>query len=352
MSEVITYNLNLSNTTSDEYYENIKNISNTISAELVNEFSDILDDYMMFQKISSHEKVRTKQEYGLEVLLIGVLWNSYIEKVQSFKMPMFIRHFKKGSSSDLEYSLDNLKKLVNYLEISKEFYEEVKRLEVWYKYLYNFSDSEVASFLRNTSRFSIKFSNKCDEKLSKYLPNLDEYLNHIKAYTKNKDMILCSKSKEQYYLNMVGAEIMNDTFLKDFKNAKEKMIILPGCMVLNKENCQAKPTKWGNSCAGCTFNCPVNKINRVIEEYNINVYIVHHESDLYKNAQLEDGNIGIVGIACVLNLLSGGWKAKRIGLIPQCVLLDYCGCKHWHEKGIVTNININQLLSKFKGLNT
>jgi len=50
----------------------------------------------------------------------------------------------------------------------------------------------------------------------------------------------------------------------------------------------------------------------------------------------------------IINLLSGGWKAKRIGLIPQCVLLDYCGCKHWHENGIVTNININELLSKIK----
>lgn len=346
MSEIITYNLNLSNTTSDEYYENIKKIANTISTELVNEYSDFLDDYMMFQKISSHEKVRTKQEYGLEVLLIGILWNSYIEKAVSLKLSFFKNHIQKSSDSGLEYSLDNFKKLIDYLESSKEFFEEVKRLEVWHKYLYNLSDKDLDSFLKSASRFSAEFSLRCDELLCKYLPNLDSFL---KVVPKNKDdIILCSKSKEQYYLNMVGAEIMNIVFLEDFRNTKEKMIILPGCMVLNKEDCQAEPTKWGNSCVGCTFNCPVNKINRSIKDYNINVYIVHHESDLYKNAQLDDDNIGIVGIACVLNLLSGGWKAKRIGLIPQCVLLDYCGCKHWHENGIVTNININELLSKIK----
>ncbi len=346
MSEIITYNLNLSNTTSDEYYENIKKIANTVSTELVNEYSDVLDDYMMFQKISSHEKVRTKQEYGLEVLLIGVLWNSYIEKVLSIKPPLFKKLIHKTNSASLELTLDNFKKLIDYLEASKEFIEEVKRLEVWHKYLYNLSNEELVSFLKSASSFSIKFSYKCDELLGKYLPNLDAYLN---ALPQNKeDIFLCSKNKEQYYLNMVGAEIMNIAFLEDFKNTKGKMIILPGCMVLNKEDCQAKPTKWGNSCTGCTFNCPVNKINRVVNDNNIDVYIVHHESDLYKNAQLDDENIGIIGIACVLNLLSGGWKATRIGLIPQCVLLEYCGCKHWHEKGIGTNININELLSKIK----
>jgi hypothetical protein len=46
----------------------------------------------------------------------------------------------------------------------------------------------------------------------------------------------------------------------------------------------------------------------------------------------------------VSNLVSGGWKAKGLGLPPQCVLLDHCGCrKHWHAQGIATDINMGQL---------
>ncbi|WLD29947.1 MULTISPECIES: DUF116 domain-containing protein [unclassified Clostridioides] len=56
-------------------------------------------------------------------------------------------------------------------------------------------------------------------------------------------------------------------------------------------------------------------------------------------------DVGIIGVACVLNLISGGWKVKNFGFVPQCVVLDYCGCKnHWHEKGIVTDINVDRLL--------
>ena len=52
-----------------------------------------------------------------------------------------------------------------------------------------------------------------------------------------------------------------------------------------------------------------------------------------------------MGIACVSHLISGGWKAKSLGMPPQCVLLDYCGCrKHWHERGIPTDINFGRLL--------
>ncbi len=53
---------------------------------------------------------------------------------------------------------------------------------------------------------------------------------------------------------------------------------------------------------------------------------------------------GIVGIACVLNLISGGWRLNDIVIPAQCVLLDYCGCKnHWNKEGVPTEINFNRL---------
>jgi hypothetical protein len=53
---------------------------------------------------------------------------------------------------------------------------------------------------------------------------------------------------------------------------------------------------------------------------------------------------GVVGVACVLNLISGGWLLDGMGISAQCVLLDYCGCKnHWSRENIPTEINIKQL---------
>ncbi len=61
-----------------------------------------------------------------------------------------------------------------------------------------------------------------------------------------------------------------------------------------------------------------------------------------KNILGED--IAIIGVACPLHLISGGWKSSGMGIPAQCVLLDYCGCKkHWDRDGIVTEINFKKL---------
>jgi hypothetical protein len=83
------------------------------------------------------------------------------------------------------------------------------------------------------------------------------------------------------------------------------------------------------------------------KKFGFEVFLVPHESSVFSGdagKQLIGEGAGIVGVACVSNLVSGGWKAKALGLPPQCVLLDHCGCrKHWHDQGIATDINMKQL---------
>ena len=57
---------------------------------------------------------------------------------------------------------------------------------------------------------------------------------------------------------------------------------------------------------------------------------------------------GLIGIACVPKLYSGGLKAIRLGYIPQCMPLDFSGCKaHWQERDIMTTINFKVFEEKF-----
>lgn len=58
--------------------------------------------------------------------------------------------------------------------------------------------------------------------------------------------------------------------------------------------------------------------------------------------------MGVVGVACVTNLLAGGWKAAAMGIPVQCVVLDHCGCHHWSPDRLPTRIDEEYLVGLFE----
>ncbi len=91
----------------------------------------------------------------------------------------------------------------------------------------------------------------------------------------------------------------------------------------------------------------MNQLTKMGRKFGFSVHLVPHESSVLSDKdgkKLFGDEVAILGIACVSNLISGGWKVKASDIAPQCVLLDHCGCrKHWHEQGIATDINMGQL---------
>ncbi|MDR1722043.1 MAG: DUF116 domain-containing protein, partial [Methanobrevibacter sp.] len=79
---------------------------------------------------------------------------------------------------------------------------------------------------------------------------------------------------------------------------------------------------------------------------NCSVYVVPHASTLLSNLRdIDKKELAIVGVACVNNLIEGGWKISSYEIPPQCVILDYVGCKnHWADEAIETEFNLEKLL--------
>lgn len=141
---------------------------------------------------------------------------------------------------------------------------------------------------------------------------------------------------------MMGAEVLNKVYLADFRKVSKVYVFLPGCMTHKGCECKAIESSTGYICQHCSMDCEISQIDTEISTDNIKVRVIYHESEINHQTVSSEENTGIIGIACILNLISGGFKARRLGYIPQCVLLDYCGCsQHWNlEKGrIITSIN-------------
>ena len=372
--EKITYFLCESNESSTEFYKKNLNFSKKVLNKLEGNFSNDINDYMNYINKNNMEQLRSKSEYLLEILMIGVFSKEHVNKAISLsKIPRNILiklstlrekesikkivdinrglleylFLNRRSNDKVKISLENYKKLVNYLKACGDYKEEAKRLEVWISYFFSLNKNKVEKILTSYLEFAKYFEDISQEVLGIYTKNVNLFLKNIdKKYKYREDFLFCSRKEVEYHLNMVGAQIMNEAYRKEFLKTKEKRLLLPSCMrIKDEKNCKAIKTEEGYICNSCSKNCNVNKYDKLGKKYNFQVYIIPHESSISVKNKIKYGHIGIIGVACVLNLISGGLKAKNLGFVPQCVFLDYCGCKdHWHDKGIITDINMSYLL--------
>lgn len=380
MEKIITYSLKNGNVNSDDYYKDVSKFTDEVMKNAEDLSKDIIKDFKKYIDESKLEELRTTEEYMLEFLIIGVLWQLYSDDAMSLacfpKKVLTELNELRQKSEDIKTKVDvvrgilstiflmpndnynsnaaltyeNFDKLINWMSVSGEFNEEVKRFLNWRKYIFHIGEEKTKVFFTIAVTLALYFNARSEAALGKYTSKVDEFLkNEYPRHKWKEDIILCSRQKVEYHLNMVGAEILNRTFTENFLKATKKKLILPVCMRYKGQNeCKAKATEEGYVCKHCEAMCRVNKLTKFGERNGFEVLIIPHASSAFKNSNIEYGKVGVVGVACVLNLLEGGYKARRFNMIPQCVILDYCGCKnHWDDKGIVTDINLDKLKKVF-----
>lgn len=324
--EILTYTLLGKYNRSDVYYETVEKLSDLLYPEIEKRVGSYVEEYIGWIKNNQKEQLRTNTEYALELLAMGVYSEDYPEK-------------------DSYCGIRRLENLVLYLTATREYQEEVLRLSMWLESGKEDDCRIDRQFWEELSRLTAFLDRLGRENLKQFIPNVESYRENIlHTHPERKDIALVARKSLEYYLNMLGSQIMNQIFRKGFLASRKKYVFLPGCMTSGgEEGCKAVKSGIGYSCTGCTEECRVNKISGLTSEAGIKTLIVYHESQIERAEYAEQGT-GIVGIACVTGLLSGGWKARRIGFIPQCVLLDYCGCRqHWSHSGIVTSVSIDRL---------
>lgn len=370
----LTYSLKLDNKDSDGYYKIVSQISKDFTVKGLVDTEDLVEDFMCFIENNEMEKIRTKEEYFIELVLIGLVIKEYINNARSFKVitrgiffvlnklriksvgenknkidkvrgKFMSKILIKKKYINKNISLEDIKLIIIWLQATGDFNEEVIRLNNWIKFLQNKNNEYIDRVIVKCKK-TIEYLNELGKKeLHIYTKNVESYLKTYSIEHESKeDYIYCGKSEIQYYFNMVSAEIMNDVYREKFINCKEKLVFLPACMRQSSTSCKGIIENKGYKCTKCSKNCNVSKLTALERDYKFNVYTIPHESLLFNEYSEESNQIGVIGIACVLNLISGGWKALRLGFNPQCIVLDYCGCSnHWMKKPVMTNINYNRL---------
>ncbi|CAJ37082.1 hypothetical protein RCIX1913 [Methanocella arvoryzae MRE50] len=375
--EVVTYSLRNGQFNSNQYYQDAAAFTDEVLKE-AKVLLPIVGRFQEYVQNESIEAIRSAEEYTFELLMLGTLWRIYADDAQDISsgwtgIMAYLSRLRQRNQTlkpvadgirgvlatiflaptdrawSPKASLKHLDQLLQWMEATGDHVQEVRRLHNWSEYWETLSAGQVSGDIEAAIAFARWFEERSLKSLGKYTPNVEQFLQEKhREHRWKEDVVFSARRRVEYHLNMVGAEIMNRSFRADFQQTKHKAVILPACMRYHsKPKCQARSNGLSCECTGCEPKCRVNMLMKLGQKHGFSVHLVPHESSVFSGdagKQLIGEGVGIVGIACVSNLVSGGWKAKGLGLPPQCVLLDHCGCrKHWHEQGIPTDINFGRL---------
>lgn len=362
------YSLKNGNENSDKFYSDLDSFTSRVVSKGLSDLDTVVSGYKSVMKISAPDK-----EILLDMMILGVFWKEYAGlripflgvKSRLLKILYMLRKHKKLKKQvdDLrgklagkwianrerripEIRLSNLKRLELFLLSTCEFNEEIKRISAISLYLSEKSAAEAITELQKIINFGEWFSRNASYYLGSYTAGVSRFLKtHPVTYKGKEDFFFCGRKESEYYLNMVGAQMMNRTLANEFSKTEEKILLLPTCMSEKGSDCKARIINGDLSCIHCSRNCNISKASVAMKVKGIRTVLIRHSSSFSKWLEpwSNQRKTGLIGVACVLNLLTGGFEMKRLGIPSQCAFLDHSGCsKHWNGK-CPSELNIHQV---------
>lgn len=373
------YNLNSDKNSSDEFYIELGKLSRITYESLQKSLGKEISSYSSYLN-EINELYRSPEEYSIELLTLAMTWREYISAAKSTnsfipviliklynirckysilkKSVDIIRGLITGAfvypkllknSSDYEYTHDNLLVLINWLDSTGEFSDEVKRFNNWYTFFKKSSELYFKETIKNAMQQLSQFEKQAEVKLGKYASGVKSFHEKLPFNERwREDALFRKKSTITYYINMLASEVMNWGFKKKFLKTKKRIVLAPACM--SKEdghNCARRTIGGDIICSECTDSCHICQLKRMSIENEFELVIVPHSSSFTKWLKRWENTeeCGIIALACPLNIVVGGYQMRELNIPSQCVMLDYSGCgKHWGPDFNATKVNHKRLI--------
>jgi hypothetical protein len=181
------------------------------------------------------------------------------------------------------------------------------------------------------------------EDFSKYLVNVEEHLKSI-SFLQMWDRRL-STSFEQYLLYVLEIELTNRIYSEEFLQSGKKLAFLPHCLRDFSKNCMASPDELDHLCKGCSKQCTINLISKLLKQSEVTPYIWLKADlkKLFKTFKNNSENPGVLGIACIPELVFGMRLCRKYNIPVVGIPLDANRCSRWMGDFYNNSINTNKL---------
>jgi len=205
-------------------------------------------------------------------------------------------------------------------------------------------------FARQLTEFTEQFLRDGFEQFSKEFAKLDDFI--ARAMVDESDRTgksLRRNEKEKYLLEAVAFKIYDQLNRERFNTAKDTLIILPDCLTLHNPDCLKTDEKWGDRCQQCVDECQANEVVELAEEYGLEaMYSKRKLSEQLEHYRDRSGDLGVIGIGCLMMLANGMRAAADVGVPARGVLLNFTGCEHWNDEPFASEFPLDQLRAILK----
>ena len=278
----LVYDLRLASDCSDGFYADVSQFSDQLLNEIDLRAGQAVFTYGHYAQSELKEPPRSLGEYSIEFLTLGMALKLYagaacttpgwVVRGVSWTFPVaptkgaheacgrlparvddpafLLPNIRRKAAGPI--SADQLPRLVEWLEATGEFEQEIARLNHWNSYLGTLSQSEAGECIESAISLFDWFQQEADRALGAYTQRVPKFLSgEYAARPCREDQIFCGKLPVEYHLNMVAAEIMNRGLRPEFESKMERVVLVPGCMRGPYDTfCRAPATGTDMQCAG------------------------------------------------------------------------------------------------------
>jgi hypothetical protein len=196
----------------------------------------------------------------------------------------------------------------------------------------------------NENKSPISFIlHKLNKVLNEYTEKTDEHLRSLPVF-KLWDRTL-STTRMQYHLYMLEVLLTNRIYSEEFRDTDKKIALLPYCLRDFKVECKSSPDDFDYQCRNCSKNCYQNHVSRLLFKNNIDAYI-WMTADIKKTAKSifkSNKTLGILGIACIPELVAGMRRCQKYNIPAIGIPLDANRCVRWMGNYNENSVNLEYL---------
>jgi len=162
--------------------------------------------------------------------------------------------------------------------------------------------------------------------------------------TKRWDRTLAT-SVEQYHLYMLEIELQNRCSAKSFRECDTKLAFLPHCLRDLSAECQSAKRGEDYVCKGCSKGCNINAVSKLLRRHGVQPYIwmTANLRSLFRKLKKEGRRLGVLGIACIPELVSGMRMCADAEVPVVGIPLDANRCARWWGEFYHNTANLQQL---------